>query len=117
MGNCYTSQQPIDRVVSTEKLGKSVAPLPWGLRGIVYNGLVAAETQFGRPVKRNEVYNACGRYCGFKIPVMPVFLVLKDLYRNDEILCDANQHFFSANRQLQETHDNQTGFELFSDRI
>ena len=46
-----------------------------------------------------------------------VGIALMDIYRNDEILADAELNHYSINRHMQDTHDNPTGFELYSDRI
>jgi len=91
--------------------------LPWGVRNSVYQSLVEAENRFGRPVKRNEAFAVYKQRSYFTIPANPFWLVLGDLYRNDELLCDYEQINYSANPSMQDTPENPTGFELFSDRM
>ena len=44
-------------------------------------------------------------------------MVLGELYRNDEILTDAFENRYSAEKEMQDNPQNKTGFELYSDRI
>ena len=44
-------------------------------------------------------------------------MVLGELYRNDEILTDAFENRYSAQKEMQDNPQNKTGFELYSDRI
>ena len=39
-----------------------------------------------------------------------------DLFRNDELMCDTECHRISVDRNHQRTAENETEFELFSDR-
>ena len=39
-----------------------------------------------------------------------------DLWRNDELMCDKEGHRFSVDRKQQRTDQNESEFELYSDR-
>jgi hypothetical protein len=42
---------------------------------------------------------------------------LQELFRNDDLLADAEETAYSARPDMQDSPDNPTGFELFSDRV
>ena len=76
-----------------------------------------AEAQKGRPAYFSEVFKVALEISWY--PMIPPFIVrdaLNDLWRNDEILCDRDLDRFSTNPSMQQTDENQTGFELMSDR-
>ena len=103
--------------MSVEKQGKEVMTLPWGFRGMVFNAVVQAEIRLGRPVDRNEVHLELGRHYYFKLHVMLCGNILQELFRNDDILADAEVTAFSARPEMQDSPTNPTGFDLFSDRV
>ena len=118
MGNCTNTGQPtFQRQLATEKLGRSVLPLPWGVRSSVFQALLETENRLGRPFKRNEAFAVYKQRSYFCIAANPFWMVLGDLFRNDELLCDYEQINYSVNPQMQDTPENPTGFELYSDRM
>ena len=76
-----------------------------------------AEARKARPPYFAEVYAVALEISWY--PMLPSFTVrsaLNDLWRNDEILCDRDLDRFSVNPAMQQTAENETGFELMSDR-
>jgi len=46
-----------------------------------------------------------------------VWIILQELFRNDDLLADAEETTYSARADMQDSPRNRTGFELFSDRV
>jgi hypothetical protein len=98
-------------------MGKLMMTLPWGFRNSVLNALVEGETRHGRPVKRNEIYVVNKETSYLSLNVMLIWMILNDLYRNDELLADYEGHHYSLRPEMQDKPENPTGFELYSDRM
>ena len=65
-----------------------------------------------------EIYAVFVETSGF--PPVPIFFIMQalyDLWANDEILCDKELNRMSVNPFLQKTPDNESEYELFSDRF
>ena len=105
-----------ERQLATQKKGHYTWSPVWGYRSACMRALVRAEQAKGAPVYLCEVFRAWDSM----IPKVTTFFVLvglQDLYRNDEILCDKEINRFTTNRAYQKTAENDTEFELFSDRM
>ena len=99
-------------------MGKRMFELPESHYQSVYESLVEAERRCGRPVMRNEVWAVHKEIGQIVFPaVFKLWMVLGELYRNDEILTDAFENRYSAQKEMQDNLQNKTGFELYSDRI
>ena len=48
---------------------------------------------------------------------MVIMGILADMYRNDELLADREQCYWSVNEENQSKFEKQTEFELYSDRM
>jgi hypothetical protein len=95
-------------------MGKLVGTYP-GLRGMVLNSVRQAELRLGRPVNRNEVYIQSGMSYYLRLPVILVWIIIQDLWRDDQILANKEVTVYSVNPEMQNTLENPTGFELYSD--
>ena len=80
-------------------MGHYVITLPWGFRSSVYSAVVEAENRHGRPVTRNEIYIVHKQTSYLKLFVMIVAAILADMYRNDELLADREQCYWSVNEE------------------
>ena len=115
MGTCLGKKTHFfERLISKEKLGKYVGDFSKETRNAVFKSLVEAEKKFCRPVSRNDVYIVHKETSDLNI--MLIWIILGDFVRNDEILSDPEQLHYSVRHVMQDTPENPTGFELFSDR-
>ena len=73
--------------------------LPWGFRSSVYSALVRAENIHGRPVTRNEIYFVFKQTSYLRLNAMAIMGILADMYRNDELLADREQCYWSVNEE------------------
>ena len=109
--------EPLERVESTQKHGYYVSSWPWGYRASVLHYVKVTEKEKGRPPYIVEVAQTMKRNSNWPIPATPVVtMACYDLFRNDELMCDTECHRVSVDRKYQRTQENQTEFELFSDR-
>ena len=79
--------------------------------------MVEAENRHGRPVTRNEIYVVHKQTSYLRLNAMIVSAILADIFRNDELLTNREQCYWSVRADNQAKIENQTGFELYSDRM
>ena len=75
--------------ISDKKLGFYAAYLPWYYRAATKNALILAERELQRPVYGTDVLACWNRVTYIpKVANVFVWIALRDLYRNDELLGD-----------------------------
>ena len=84
---------------------------------MVLNSILHAENRLGRPVFIRDVLDSMKTKYYFAIMGMLVWLMIQDIYRNDELLSDNELSIYSVRPEMQDSPSNPTGFELYSDRI
>lgn len=71
--------------------------LPWGFRSSIYKALIEAENRTGgQPVKRNDICMVHKELSYLNLDCMLIWIILGELFRNDEILADYEQIYFST---------------------
>ena len=88
------------RQVSDKQLGKKSGKFADEMRAAVLAALTKGEERSGKPLTRNEVVMELE---GSEISPHLCWLLLMDLWRNDEIIADRELNLYSANPKLQST--------------
>ena len=123
MGNCRSTTVEQDVIERQEgdrtPLGHHIFALTKGSRSRALWCVKIAEEEVGRPIYFVDFQRVWKRET-WRAKVMPLVCLLQlatELVVNDEILVNFKFTQFSANSKWQRTPDNETGFELYSDRV
>lgn len=123
MGNCRSARVQYDVLERKEgdktPLGHYIFTIAYGSRDRVKFCIHVAEQERGSPVYMADVHNVWLRH-SCRAKVLPIFWpcsAMMDLVFNDEIMANWNFTRFTMKKENQRSDSNDTGYELFSDRI
>jgi hypothetical protein len=74
--------------------------LPWGMRSMVYNSIVHAENRLNRPVYIRDVLDSMKAKYYFAMVGILAWLMIQDIYRNDELLSDNELSTYSIRTEM-----------------